>query len=148
MQDGSHALEAHAGIDVLRWQGSQAAIGSAIELDEDEVPDLDDLRGPFIDQGAAALVRRVVVVNLGARSARPGLAHFPEIVLLVAEVNVTRVDVGFASPELGRLVVPLQPLLGIALENRGMKARLVQAPFLGEQLPGPANGFLLEVISK
>ena len=44
LQHRRDALEAHAGIDVLGRQRRQRSVGVAVELDEDEVPDLDDVR--------------------------------------------------------------------------------------------------------
>ena len=43
LQHRDQTLEAHAGVDVLAGEGFQAGIFLAVELDEDEVPDLQDL---------------------------------------------------------------------------------------------------------
>src|SRR5207253_2326827 len=86
-----HALEAHARIDMLRRQRRQLAVLAAVELDEDEVPDLDDIRRPLVDELAAGLAGRAVDVDLGAGAAGAGLAHLPEVILLVAPVNVRRI---------------------------------------------------------
>jgi hypothetical protein len=59
-----------------------------VELDEHEVPDLDHLVGARVHQRAAALVRGAVDMHLGTRAARAGVPHLPEVVLLVAEVDV------------------------------------------------------------
>src|SRR5262245_35463522 len=88
LEDGSDALEAHASIDVLRRQRCQCAVGPAVVLDEDEVPDLDNVWRTAIVQGAAASIRGPVDVDLAARSAGAGAAHLPEVVLLDAPVNV------------------------------------------------------------
>ena len=54
LQHRRDALEAHAGIDVLRRQRRQLPVRAAVELDEDEVPDLDHVRRARVDELAAA----------------------------------------------------------------------------------------------
>src|SRR5262249_60468435 len=98
LQNRRDALEAHAGIDVLRRQRRQLLVGAAVELDEDEVPDLDHVRRPRVDQLAATLARRAVDVDLAARAAGAGVAHLPEVVLLVAPVDVRRAAARLSFP--------------------------------------------------
>ena len=105
LDDRGDALEAHAGIDVPRRQRAEFAIAAAVVLDEDEVPYLDNVRRARVDQLATALVGGAITMNLAARSARSRFAHLPEVVFLVAPVNVARVDVGLGLPQLERLVV-------------------------------------------
>ena len=93
LDDRGDALEAHAGIDVALGQGREGAVGVGVELDEDEVPDLDATRIVGVDQRAAGVARRREIdVELGARAARAGVAHHPEVVLLVAVDDVDRRD--------------------------------------------------------
>ena len=47
------ALEAHPRVDVLVRQGHERAIGHAVELHEDEVPDFNHLGVVGVDQGGA-----------------------------------------------------------------------------------------------
>ena len=119
-----------------------------IELHEHQVPDLDHAGVAGIDQRPARKVRREIVVNLAARAARAGLAHLPEVVLLVAQVDVRGVDVGHGAPDLGRLVVGGQALGRVALEHRRVQALAGQAPNLGQQLPRPGDGLALEVVAE
>lgn len=44
LQDGGDALQAHAGVNMLRGQHLEAAVGLAVELDENVVPDLQHVR--------------------------------------------------------------------------------------------------------
>jgi len=44
LDDGTGALEAHPGVDVLGRERAVGAVLVAVELDEDEVPDLDATR--------------------------------------------------------------------------------------------------------
>jgi hypothetical protein len=54
LDDGDEALEAHAGVDVLGGEGTERAVVLAVELDEDVVPDLEDIGVVLVDE-----VRRV-----------------------------------------------------------------------------------------
>ena len=85
------ALEAHAGVDAGRGQGSERARRVAVELHEDEVPDLEIPVALARDaeagaaratspQGRGSLA--LEEVKLGAGTARAGVAHGPEVVLL------------------------------------------------------------------
>ena len=108
LNDGGDAFEAHAGIDVLRRQGGQLAVGAAVELDEYQVPDFDHARIAGVDERAAALVGRQINVNLAARSARTRIAHLPEVVLLVAGMDALgRQD---PQPQFAGFVIGLEAL--------------------------------------
>ena len=81
-----------------------------------------------------------VVVNLGTRAARTGLAHLPEVVLLVEPEDAIFGHAGNLLPELLSFVVlaengHIQPLLGHAVA-------------LGNQLPGKVDGVGLEVVAE
>ena len=124
-----------------------------VVLDENQVPDLDDLRVVFVDQLDAGFdrtlfVRAHVVVQLGARTARAGVAHHPEVVLRPAVHDVLMRNGRLASPEAGSFFVGLETQFLIALVHRGVHAGRIQTPFFREQLPGPTNSFFLEVISE
>ena len=59
----------------------ECAVRIRIELDEDQIPNLDAARIALVDQRAARVaVRREIDVQFGARAARAGVAHHPEIV--------------------------------------------------------------------
>src|SRR5436189_15869 len=94
-------------------------------------------RGAGADGAAVRLVgapvaRRgaAVDVDLGARAARPGLAHLPEVLRLDAE-DAIAADVGPPGPERGRLVV--------GRVDGGVELVLGQLPHLGEELPRPLD---------
>ena len=85
-------LEADAGVDVLLWERGQGAVGLAVVLLEDEIPDL--------DPSSAVLRRRAVVLahtglrtaideHLAAGSAQPGRSRRPEV-RLVALLEVSQ----------------------------------------------------------
>ncbi len=148
LQDRRDALEAHAGIYMLGRQRRQGAIRPAIKLDKNEVPYLYNIRRTLVYKPAAALVRRAVIVNLGAGAARAGFAHFPEVILLIAHVNVRRVDVRLRAPQRRRLVVRRQILLHVALKDGRVQPAFLHAPHFRQQLPRPADRLLFEVIAE
>ncbi len=147
LQDLGDALETHPRIDVLGRQRSQALVRVAVELDEDQVPDFDDLVSAGVDELRAGLVGRSVVMDLGAGAARAGVAHLPEVVFLVPQVNALgRNTDGF--PVVGGFVVARHVVGRIALEDGHVQPRLVELPDIGQQFPGPGDCFLLEVIAE
>src|SRR5207244_8007056 len=81
-------------------------------------------------------------------SAWSRLAHLPEVVFLAPSVEVGRVNVGLRPPELESLVIGLQTFRLVPGKYRGVKPFLVQIPNFGQQLPGPGDGFFLEVIAE
>src|SRR5581483_42885 len=87
------AFETHAGIDVLHGELFERTVGTTVILDKNKVPNLDDTRIAGIHQGTARLIRRVIVVDLGAGTAGTGIAHFPEIVLCAEPEYMRRIDV-------------------------------------------------------
>jgi hypothetical protein len=91
-------------------------------------------------------------VNLGARAAGAGVAHHPEIVLLVAvdDVNLG-IEAGLfedAGPDVVGFLVQLGRLALAGLVDGGKEALRRDAPDLGEQLPAPGERVLLEVVSE
>ena len=161
LDDGADTLEAHAGIDVLGWEGNEGAIGVGVVLDEDVVPDLDAAGVAAVDElGSGALavfveVRgtgREVDVDLGARAAGAGVAHHPEVVLLVA---VDDVDVGIEAdaaellgPKIVGFLVAISRVASAGLINGGEDAGRRELPLLDDQFPSPGDGFLLEVVAE
>ena len=110
MNDRSHALETHAGVNVLRGQRRECAVGIRVELDEDEIPDFDAARIALVDERTFGVAGgREVNVQFGARAARAGFAHHPKIVLLVAADDVDgwieSDDAEFFSPAIPSFLV-------------------------------------------
>ncbi len=133
---------------MLGRQWRQLPIRAAIELNEHQVPNLNDIRRARVDELAAAFVLRPVVVDLRAGAAGPGLTHFPEVILLVALVNMRRADVGLGPPIFGGLVIGTDAFLRAAFKYGHMQPALVELPYLRQQLPRPGDGFFLEVVAK
>ena len=137
-------LEPHAGVDRGLGQRRHRAARVAVELHEDQVPDLEPpvaVAGrPQADPARLLLGARqmiaLVEVDLGAGPARAGVPHRPEVVLLAqAEDPVGGQEL---LPELERLVV-----VG---EDGGLEPVLGQAEVLGQELPAELDRVLLEVV--
>ena len=89
LNDGDHALEAHAGIDVLGGKVAEGAVGFGVVLDEDEVPDFNAEIAVGVDELALGVaLGGHVDVELGAGAAGAGVAHHPEVVFDVAVDDV------------------------------------------------------------
>ena len=91
-------------------------------------------------------------MQLGARTARAGIAHHPEIVLLVAVDDVDRrIEPRLLEkprPMIVRFLVELARLARPRLVNRRVKPLRRKFPALDHQLPRPLDRFLLEVIAE
>jgi hypothetical protein len=142
LQDAGDALQAHAGVDVGRWEGFEVAVLLAVELREDQVPEL---------QQAAALsgFRKVldrprlggqVGVDLGTGTAGTGGAHGPEVILFAEAHDALRREVGDVLPKLDGLLI-------VAVDG-DPQAVLVHLEDVAHELPSPGDGLLLEVTAE
>ena len=149
LEEGTHvlahhgqALQAHAGVDVLLGQLGVVAEAVVVELAEHVVPDL-DVAVAVAAHGAvglaAAVLLAAVIVDLGAGAAGAG-AVLPEVILLAEAEDALRGDAHVLVPDLEGLVV-------VQIDGR-IQAIGVQVADLGEELPAPGDGFLLEVIAE
>jgi len=145
LQDRHQPLETHAGVDVLVGQRPQRAALLAVELDEDQVPDLDHVRVVRVhERGRVPAAADAVVVQLRARPAGPHVAHLPEVVGLAAGQHALRGQV--PQPEVPRLQVRRQPVPLVATEVGGVEPGGVQPVLLRQDLEGPRDGLVLEII--
>ena len=140
LDDGADALEAHAGVHALGRQFVEGAVGLAVVLHEDVVPDFDDLGGAGVDQVGGAAVGRQVEMDFGAGAAGAGFAHFPEVVLLAKAEDMGGIDVGAGAPDVGGFV--------IGLVDGDPEAVLGELPNDGEEFPGPGDGLALVVVAE
>lgn len=60
-----------------------------VELDEDQVPDLQDIGIVHVDQVRCVPASDAVEVHLAAGAARPRVSHLPEVVLHAAGQNAS-----------------------------------------------------------
>ena len=151
LQHTHEALEAHARIDVLGGQFHQVAVGHAVVLHEHKVPDFNHLRVVLVHQVAACnLLSGSVVaqvdVDFGARTARTCLAHFPEVILLVAVDDTVFADVLF--PIAKRLHISGLSVFFVTAKNGHIKPVLVDFDDLGEVFPSVGDGLFLEVVAE
>ena len=150
---GRHAFEAGAGVD--RWSGQRVERPIrflALELHEDQVPQLhpgiaaqllgliegEEAMSVLVDLGLRAS-RETVEVDLAAGSARPRRAHGPEVVLLAEPEDALLADAD-RSPEALRLFV--------VAEHRDREPLGGQRQRPGDELPGPGDRLLLEVVTE
>ena len=149
VQRADGALQAHAGIDVLLLHRNVLALAVLVVLHEHVVPDLHEAAAGA-GRGAIRAAGRLIAddEHLGVRAARAGLARrAPPVVLSVQEIDVLRLD-ALRHPVAGGLVVTRDVVL--ALEHGERQLVLVKAQVLraGQELPGPGDHVLLEIIAQ
>ena len=140
LQQGADPFQPHAGIDRLVRQVLLAAVGEALALHEDEVPDLDEPVSVLLGAAgwSAPDFRAVIVEDLGAGAAWAGRAHRPEIVVTGDADDPFLGQAGVFLPDRRRLV--------IGMEDGHQELIRVEAEFAGQQIPGIGDRRLLEVI--
>ena len=136
LQHGGHAFKTHARIDVLAGQRTEV-VGrgaDAVELREDQVPDLDRSAG----RGDVDFAARP------ANAVRPlaGGAGGPEVLVLVQPLEAIGRELDLVEPDVGRFFV--------VQVDRGRKPLGIDAQplFAGQKLPGPEDGVALEVVAE
>ena len=129
----------------------QAAVGLAVELHEDQVPDLDHLgvvgvhqlrSGSRLPLGLAADVH----VDLRARTAGAGVAHLPEVVLPAEGHDPFLRQV--LLPQVAGLGVGFQTISLITAEVGHVQPVGVDLEGVHQQFPRPLDGLGLEVVAE
>ena len=151
LHDGGHALQAHAGIDGRLRQWIHIALFVAVELHKYAVPNFNPAVAVFFRaaRNAAPDFFAVVVENFGARAARAGVAHLPEVVGCVFRTFV----VADADDAFGRHTDFVQPdVVGFVVfcvnGCQQFVFRDVQ-PFGGSQeFPSEVDGIAFEVVAE
>ena len=148
LHDRGDALEPHARVDGGLGQRRHDAARVAVELHEDEVPDLEPsvaiAGGP--QAGSAGLLLRagqmiaLVEMHLRARPARARVAHRPEVVLLAQAQDAVLPQPRHLLPEREGVVV--------VREHGRREAGRRQAEVAGQQLPAERHGIRLEVVAE
>ena len=140
----SQPLQAHARVNVLLGQFGVVALPIVVKLGKDVVPDLHipvAVTAGLAVRAAAAESLPPVIVDLGAGAAGAG-AVLPEVVLLAHAVDPILGNPHHIPPNVECLVV-------LQVDRRIEPVRLQTHPLgVGEELPGPLNGVVLEVIPK
>ena len=151
LQNRSNPLQPHASVHRGFGQVQHLAVGGAVVLHEDHVPDLDVAVAVFFRaaRGATRHIRAVVVENLGARATGPGITHLPEVIGCVAGAfvvanahNPFRRYTDFLIPDIKGFVV-----FGV---NRYPQLLLgqVEVLFASQEGPGEIDSLALEVIAE
>ena len=148
VEDGSHVLngnrqtlKTHAGINVLLNKIRVIAVSIIVELRKYDIPDLHEavaLAAHDILRSVSVLLS-AVIVNLRAGTAGAG-AMLPEIVRLAELVNMIGRNVHIIQPDIVSLFI-------VHIDRRIQTLR-IQSDALGQKLPCPRNGFLLEIITE
>ena len=151
LQNHTQTLEAHTRINVVLRQRLQRTVSLAVELHKYVVPDLDYLRVILIDhlttgdQCDLSLVAQVEV-NLATRTARTGITHLPEVILLVTANDM--IGGQETQPEIVSLLIERHTVLLRALEYGCIHTLLRQFVHLSQQLPSPLDSLFLEIVAK
>ena len=118
------------------------AVGRLVVLHEDQVPELHEpVAVRVVERAAVGAERRAAVdVDLGARAARAGVAHLPEVVLVAEALD--------AIHRHADLLVPHGLGFVVALVDGDPQAVAVEAEPLGDELPAPRDGVGLEVVAE
>jgi len=139
-------LQTHAGVDVLGLELGVVAVAVVVELGEYVVPDLDDtvavadfLEVVLTDVVEVAVLLAAVVVYLRAGAA--GTASvLPEVISLAELDDTLARNSDLVSPDVSGFVVLL-----VDGDPQALRRDLQN---LGEVLPRPCDGFMLEVVAK
>jgi len=83
---------------------------------------------------------------LGAGATGAGIAHFPEIIFLIAQQYAVLCHMLF--PEVVGFFILGQVFSSITLENGYVQLVLGYAIYRSQQLPAPRNGFFFKIIAK
>jgi len=143
LHDRRDTLQAHAGVDGRFGQGRHVAVGIAVELHEDQIPQFQiAVALAFADTAvvAAGHVFALVDKDLRARAAGARIAHGPEVVLFAHADEAFFGDAHLFAPDVVGFVV--------FAEHRNPQFVLGQAHLLGQKLPGIGDGILFEIIAE
>ena len=151
LHDAHQALKAHAGVNNMHWQWFEAAVGLAVKLHEHDVPYLYHLRVVFVDEQSSRhfclfLVGTQVDVYLTAWAAWTCVAHFPEVVVLIAVDDVVFRHVSL--PVAGGFVVATKTLALCALKHCGIQVLGVYLHYINKKFPGIIYCALLKIVAK
>ena len=141
VRHGQHPLEPGAGIDRLARQLRELAVGAAVVLLENDVPDLDEpvafVRAVVVRAGR--VLRAGVVEDLAARAARAGRAHRPEVVFVPAR------DPRGVEPD---LVLPQPRRFVVRGVHRDVQLRRIELHDGRQKLPSEADRLRLVVVAE
>ena len=144
-------LEPHTGVDNVHRQRLQGTVSLAVELHEHDVPYLYDLWVVLVYQLSSGhlcllLGGAAVKVYLRTGTAGTGVAHLPEVVVLVTINNMVLADV--LAPVACRLVVAGKSFAVVALEYCYVQVLRVEFQYIYKVFPSHIYGAFLEVVAE
>lgn len=142
-------LQAHAGVHRRCRQRMQHAVGGAVELHEHVVPDFDVTVAVFFWRAwrATPNIVAVIVENLGARAARAGIAHGPEVIGRVRRTFVVA-DTDHALGRHTDLLGPDVIRFVVRRVHGDPEFFLGQLQHAGEEGPGEGDRVFLEIVAE
>src|SRR5688500_11093977 len=94
-----------------------------------------------------AILEPAIIMDFGTRTAWSRLSHFPEVIFATEVEHMSILEPRLGAPVIRRFFIRGDIALFI-LEDGRPQTSLVQTPDIGQQLPGPFDGFLFVVIAK
>ena len=151
LHDHAETFEAHAGVDVLGFEGLEGTVGKAVVLHEDKIPDFDYEGVVFVDKVAAGDLEFVggvaeVYMDFATGTAGTLFSHFPEVVFLGTFEDAAFVDVLF--PVVVGFSVHFEAVFLIASEDGDVEVVFVDMENFGEEFPAKGDGFAFEVVAE
>ena len=151
LQQGRNALDARARVDTLVGERCQRAVFGLVVLHKDEVPKLEEAiavaarrTAVGADGASTAVLGATVVIELATRSARPGRAGLPKVVLSTKTDDAIRLH-SLREPEIARLVIGGHLL--VAGKDRDPDLGGVDPPGARHEPPGKLDRAGLEVVA-
>mmetsp|Transcript_29027 Transcript_29027/g.40434 ORF Transcript_29027/g.40434 Transcript_29027/m.40434 type:complete len:200 (+) Transcript_29027:2036-2635(+) len=146
LHDGYHTLKPHARIHVLGGKRFELSASFTVVLDENQVPDLDDVRVVHVDELARVAAPNSVIMELRARAAGSDVTHLPEVVL-----RPEWKDAGSGEelkPEVSCFEVRFQSHLLVSAKVRCVHSIWVESIDICQKFVCPLNSLFFEIISE
>src|SRR5437588_672316 len=139
------SLQTHTRVDALALEVGAFSGLITIPLHEDEVPDFEEPVAAWMLAVGAAIglpapvLAAPVVVDFRIRTARPGRAGRPEVVVVAEAPDALFRNAGFHPDRIALVVIVV---------DAGPKATLVEPQVLGQEVIRVRDRFLLEVLAE
>ena len=151
LNSAHETLKAHTRINHFLRQRLQRTVSFAVELHKHDIPYLDHLRVVFVYHLTTGhfrffLCRTAIHMYLRARTARTGITHFPEVIVLIAIDNM--VCRQMFEPDRCRLVIATQSFFRRTFEHGRIQVGRIYLKHVHDILPRKINSLLLEIIAK
>ena len=143
LKNGRHAFQTHTRIDAGMRERRHIAFFIAVELHENEVPNLKPtVAVAFADTavGAAGKFFAAIVMDLTAGAAGAGIAHRPEVIFFTEAENTVGRDPCHLLPEFKSFV--------IVVIDGDIEMFFIEFQNFGKEFPGVTDGAFFEVIAE